>query len=408
MEKVKKSYKSALKTVKGMRLDLHDDNSKKVAIFIVFITLFVLAVLVRRSLIDAVNGDYFIFASWYDYVKLHGITSFNTDFSNYNPPYTYFLYLITLLPVSKIVAIKGLMLVFDMLLAFSVYLVVKQVRPGRYLPILASVATLFLPSVIFTGVFWGQFDQFYTAFILFSLYYVLKDNSKLAWLYFGIAIAIKLQAIFFLPVLIILMFKRLKWWHAIYGILAFVVLTFLPILAGRSFSSIVNIYAAQASLFKGSLTLNAPNIYQWVPNSAFDYLNNAGIYLTAAVMACFLIYALLYKKFSNKDVIILTAIMLFLVPFILPQMHERYFFPATIGIFIAAIYAPKLLWVAVAMQITTLFSYIPFLFDKQPPVSFPILAIIGVFMIAAMVYVYVQPETKTRFDRIKSALKMVS
>jgi len=395
----KNRYEKIKDAFRGLSPDLQNNKSIALVTAASFIALFLLAIIVRKSLIGFENADYTIFSSWYDYVKLHGLSSFSTNFSNYNPPYTYFLYLITLVPVSKIVAIKGLMIVFDLLLAFSVYLVVRKLRPGRYLSLAAAAGTMFLPTVLSTGVFWGQFDQFYTAFILFSLYYVLKDNSKLAWVYFGIAIAIKLQAIFFLPVLVIMMFKRIKWWDAGHGLVAFIILTFLPMLAGRSFGSILDIYVAQTNLFHGNLTLNAPNIYTWVPNSAFEFLNSAGIYLTAAAVGAILVYSLIYKKYSDRDVVVLTALMLFLVPFLLPQMHERYFFPATIASFILALLLPRMIWVAVTMQVTTIFSYVPFLFGQQPPITFPIMALIGVGMIGAMMYVYHGSSKRKLFNR---------
>lgn len=389
--------KSFLTSVRGI-LNFHDPKNISLYIIIGFVVLFILALVVRKNLAGATNVDYWIFVSWYDYVKAHGIGSFNTDFSNYNPPYTYFLYLVTLLPVAKIVAIKGLMIVFDILLAFAVYLVVRQLKPGKYLPMAAGIGSLFIPTVLATGIFWGQFDQLYTAFLLFSLYYLLKDNSKLTWLFFGIAIAIKLQAIFFLPVLIIMSFKRIKMWHAVYGLGAFAVLTFLPVLAGRSVSSILNIYVAQTNLFSGALTLNAPNLYQWVPNSAFEYLNSAGIYMTMAFIVGIFIISLLYKKYSNRDILLLSSIMLFVVPFLLPQMHERYFFTATVFTFILAVAIPKLRFIiiAIVMQITTLLSYIPTLFSYTfaMPISFSILALASLAMSLVLIYEFVSPSEK--------------
>jgi len=381
-------------TVKSLRgiFNLHDPKNTIFYVAIGLIAIFILSMIIRKNLIGATNADYQIFVSWYDYVKAHGLHSFATDFSNYNPPYTYFLYLITLLPVAKIVAIKGLMIVFDLLMAYGVYLVVKQIQPKQFLAVIAGIGSLLLPTVLATGVFWGQFDQFYMAFILFSLYHLLKNNSKLAWLFFGIAIAIKLQAVFFLPVLILMSFKRIKMWHAVFGLAAFTVVTFLPIFAGRSIESILNIYVAQTSLFSGNLVLNAANIYQWVPNSAFELLNSAGIYLTMAFLAGLFIVTLLYKKYSDKDIALLSVITLFIIPFLLPQMHDRYFFTATVASFVLAFVIPRLAWVAIAMQITVLFSYVPFLFSQQPPVSFAVLALVNGVIAVYLIVEYLHPS----------------
>jgi len=87
-------------------LDLHTAEARELAIIIGLGLLMVLSLLVRKSLIHFQNPDYQTFSSWYDFVKAHGLHSFKYVFSNYNPPYTYFLYIATKLPVAKIVAIK--------------------------------------------------------------------------------------------------------------------------------------------------------------------------------------------------------------------------------------------------------------------------------------------------------------
>lgn len=386
-------------------LDFHNPvNTKKYIIF-ASIVLVALAVMVRKSFIGFGNADYDIFAGWYDYVDAHGIMSFNTDFSNYNPPYTYFLYLITILPIEKMLAIKGLMFVFDILLAVSIFYVVRHFKKGLFVPLAAAVGSLFLPAVIATGVLWGQFDQFYTAFILFSLWALLKDKSKLAWIFFGVAIAIKLQAIFFLPVLLLMSFKRIKIWDAVYGVGIFLVLTFLPMLAGRSFSSIVNIYVAQTGLFHGNLTLNTANIYQWVPASAFEFFNSAGIYFTMAVMIGFFIYNLVKRKFDDGTVMLLSTIMLFLIPFLLPQMHERYVFSATILAYVLAVVNVRYVWAAIVMQFIVLFSYIPFLFHQEPPLGFPILALIALGLNLFLIKEYIEKNNPGILKRALRKLK---
>ena len=228
----KKGVKKSTQKIKHRHITIIEHikkNPEKAAIYACFVVLFLLSFAVRKSLIPYSAGDYNAFSSWYDYLNIHGLHSFRYSFSNYNPPYTYFLYLVTLLPISKIYAIKGLLIFFDFLLAYSVYLVVKEVNNKSYIALIAGTLTLFLPSVLLNGALWGQFDNFYTAFVMFSLYFVLKKNSRWAWVCFGIALAIKLQAIFFLPVLVIMMFRRVRWYDAIWGGLAFLILTFPPV-----------------------------------------------------------------------------------------------------------------------------------------------------------------------------------
>lgn len=343
--------------------DLHAEKNQKWVIVGLLALLFILAVVIRKSLIHFQNPDYMIFSSWYDFVKAHGIHSFKAGFSNYNPPYTYFLYIATLLPISKIVAIKGLLFVFDVVLAVSVYLLVSVFR-SRKVACTAALASLFLPTVMITGVFWGQFDQLYVACMLFSVWAALRGKSQWAWAFFGVAVAVKLQAIFLLPALSIFIFKKIRWYDAIWGIVSFLLLTLPPMFTGRSLHSLLDIYPAQARLFSGVLTLNAPNMYQWFPNSAFQFFNQMGIYLTVAVVVFVLLASLWYKKFSNRELLVVSSLMLYVMPFILPAMHERYFFPAGVLSLVLAFAYPTRTFIAIAvlMQIITLFSYGPFLF----------------------------------------------
>jgi len=368
------------------------------AIYGIFIILFIITILIRVSLVKFQSGDYATFSGWYDFLKLHGIHSFKYSFSDYNPPYTYFLYIATLLPVSKIVAIKSILIFFDYVLALSVYFFVKLFRPKNYMPIIASLVVLFLPTVLLTSAFWGQFDEFYTAFIVFSLYFGLKGKSRWAWIFFGIAIAIKLQAIFFLPVLLLMIFKRIKWYDAIWGIVSFVVLTFPPLLVGRSFSSIINIYKNQTNLFSGLLTLNAPSMWAWVPSIDFQYFNKFGIYLTGATALLLILFGVIYKKYKKVDFVVFTSLMLILMPFLLPQMHERYFFPAGIGSLLLAFIYPEYFWIAVAVQVITLFAYAPFLFGINI-IPMSILAVFILIIICLIGYIYFsKPKSKTEIN----------
>lgn len=333
-------------------------------IYAIFIALFALSFLIRIDLIKYQTFDYnYYFSNWYDFLKTNGIHGFQYSFSNYNPPYTYFLYIATLLPLSKIVAIKSITILFDYVLALSVYLVVKLFRPQNHIPLIAALITLFLPTVILNGVFWGQIDQIYVAFMLFSLYEGLQNKSKKTWVFFGIAMAIKLQAIFFAPVLLFMLFKRVKWYDAVYGLIAFAVLTFPPMLVGRSFQSIISIYRSQSSLYSSYLSLNAPNIWSWFPNSVSHYFDSVGVLITGAAVLLVILLGVLYKKYNRKDIVVLTSFMLFLVPFLLPEMHERYFFAAGIGALILAFVYPKYAWIALAMQAITVFTYLPYLFN---------------------------------------------
>ncbi|HSX00440.1 MAG TPA: glycosyltransferase 87 family protein [Patescibacteria group bacterium] len=369
--------------------DLHEDKATKKAVWAIFGVLFLLAIYIRQSLVDFQTMDYLSFASWYDFVKAHGLHSFRYEFSNYNPPYTYFLYILAHIPVPRIDALKWLLGVFDIFLAVSVYYVTKLIKPKGYMPIVAALGTLFLPTVVLNGVMWGQFDQLYVGATLFSLYYGMRGKGRWAWAWIGIALAIKLQAVFFLPVLGILCFSRIRWQDVYWAIASFLVVTLPPMVAGRSLGSLLNIYPAQASYFSGYLTIYAPNVYQWVPNWAFPFFNQMAVGLTVAAVLAIILYTIINKRFTDRDILLATALMLYIVPFLLPAMHERYFFPAGIASMLLAFAYPTIKYVALAvlMQLITLCTFFHYLFNTTP-IPFTILAMLVLFIICVLAVDY--------------------
>jgi len=79
-------------------------------------------------------------------------------------------------------------------------------------------------------------------------------------------------------------------------------------------------------------------------------------------------------------VVLLGTVLVILVPYFLPAMHERYFFLADVLSVVAAFYVPRRLWpVPLLVQFASAFSYVPFLAGRRGveaiPVDFWILAL---------------------------------
>lgn len=380
---------------KGERISgnqmLHDRKNQKKYIYTGIGALIILSLLVRIKLISFQSEDYMVFISpWYNFIKVNGIQSFKYEFSNYNAPYLYFLFLSTLLPISKIVAIKGLLIIFDIFLASAAYFVVKFFRPKGFDALLSALAVMFIPTVLVNGVMWGQCDQLYVGCFLYSFYFGLKNKSRWSWIWFGFAIAIKLQAIFFLPVLVLMCFSRIRWYDIGWGISAFLIVTLLPLLEGRSLLSLINIYPDQINVYSEHLVLNAPTLYQWFPNITFQYLNTFATEFTLALVIFFVILSVVRNKLTDRDILIATSLVLYFVPFFLPAMHERYFFPAGIVSWLLFFCYPNALFIliTVTMQVITLLSYSPFLFHSKPPIPFGILSFLVLLIITALTVVY--------------------
>jgi Gpi18-like mannosyltransferase len=68
----------------------------------------------------------------------------------------------------------------------------------------------------------------------------------------------------------------------------------------------------------------------------------------------------------EADTIVATAAFsLLLVPFVLPHMHERYFYAADMLTIVLAFFRPRWAFVAVLVQVVSFLSYWPFLFGHE-------------------------------------------
>jgi Gpi18-like mannosyltransferase len=374
--------------------------------------LLLLAIVLRLSLYHVVTSDYTVFLSqWYDFIQTHGgFAALKYNFSNYNPPYLYLLALTTFLPIPKLIAIKTVSVVFDGVLGLFAYLILSVRYRRSYAAIIGVLVILFAPTIFIDSAAWGQSDAIYTAFCLGSLYFLLKERPAWAYVFFGLAISFKLQAIFFLPVLLILLVRKklpIKYLALIPAV--FLLMLAPAIIAGRDIWSLLTIYVTQISSggtggagqfnsggtgrfngggvgpfngggpgqFNGagpggggfsssSLTLNAPSFYQWLPANAPDYWKWVGILL--GVMLVILIGILILKSKQQLTPAILlkvTLVFALAIPFLLPEMHERYFYLADIVSIIYAFYFPRSFYIAVIMQLSSLLSYAPYFLNTQ-------------------------------------------
>lgn len=416
---------SMLTRKKALAFDRH------ILAYIGFGLLFLLALALRISLYPITTSDYTGFVSqWYDFIQTHGgFAALKYNFANYNPPYLYLIALTTYLPVPKIDALKSITVVFDGVLGIFTYLLISLKYKRSYAAIIGALVIVFAPTIFINSAAWGQCDAIYTAFCLGSLYFLLTDRPVWACIFFGLAISFKLQAIFFAPVLFVLLLKRkLPLQYLVLIPLVFALLLVPTLAAGRSIESVLSIYPGQISTggvvqsgtfgggtgrsngggfhgngggqfnnggtgttgtrpgnfngtgrfnggpgnFNGggfstsSLTLNAPSFYQWLPANAAGYWKWVGILLAGLFVLLLGILTLMSKQKLTAGMILkITLVFALWIPFLLPEMHERYFYLADVISIIYAFYFPRYFYIAIIEQVCSLLSYAPYLLHTQ-------------------------------------------
>ena len=323
----------------------------------------IVAIFLRLICVPNKSVDYkFCLAVWYDFISSHGgFSALKYDFADYTPAYLYWILIaVTLLSgLPKIMAIKLFAMSVDFLCAFLAYKIVKLKYPSGNIPILAFLAVLLSPNAIYNSSLWGQCDVIYTTGLLSCVYFLSVRKQIPALISFGVALSFKLQSIFLAPLLLIMLCKkRINWYYLPLIPLVYVISVLPAWLAGRSIIDLLLVYFNQADKYK-ELTKGAPNIYQWIPNNIYHIFLPLGLIIT--IVAMFSLAYFVYKSklpITQDRLIYLATISVLFMPYILPKMHDRYFYPADIFTIIFAFYFPHYKWVAIVMQMASFFSYL--------------------------------------------------
>ena len=225
-----------------------------------------------------------------------------------------------------------------------------------------------LPApLLLTRAHWGQTDMIFTAGVVACLAFLLERRELVAMIAFGFAFAVKLQALVFAPFLLVLALKRAMPWRYFLVVPAvYMVWTIPTLVAGRSLTSLLTIYGEQAG-DKNELTLNAANAWQWIPLAQSEVLDRpALIWGTSVVLLLTLLVGALPFELTRERILALATASVLVTPFVMPRMHDRFFFAADVLSIILAFCVPRLFLVPLLVQLASLFSYEPFLFNSEP------------------------------------------
>jgi Gpi18-like mannosyltransferase len=359
---------------------------------ILSVVLFALMLFLRIQLLAMSNGDLLLIQEWYDFLARNSVKGMaDGTFSNYPPAYLYLLWFTTLLGkwISPAVAIKLIPTMFDLLSAWMIYKIAQTKFDGDK-PLLFAAIFLLLPTVMVNSTGWGQIDSTYTSFLLVCFYLILTKRPFWALAAFGAAFSFKAQSIFLLPFLgIIFLRKQVRWFDFFAIPIVYLILPLPAVLLGRSWESIINLYIGQAGQFE-DLARNAPNLYVFIPNEYYHPILEIGLGVFAVAMLVWAWVNWQTKSPVTPKQLALTALVsAALVPFLLPKMHDRYFYQADVFSLMAATLVPELWFAPVLFQISSGVAYSPFLLGTHRAVVF-----IGAIINTALVIVIARRQAK--------------
>lgn len=352
------------------------NSSKELKKLILFALLFAMGVLLRILFIPAKTLDMGSYIQWYSLIAQDGIAqSMRSQSFGYNPPFIYLLALATLTRsfLQPIVAIKLISITFDVINFILVYKIVRAQFQDGTKPMLAALLFWVAPTVMVNSSFWGQTDSLYTCFLLLTVLLLLKEKPTSALAAFALSIAVKAQGILIAPLLGMLFFKKRIPLYSFFIVPFVYAATFIPTMfAGRPGSSLFATYEAQTETFT-KLSKNAANLFFFFENqSSYKPVLYIGISLAAVLLIIWVLIYGLRKYEINKSILVFSALVsVALVPFILPKMHDRYFYPADIFSIVMAFFFPQFWFVPIAYQFISLTSYLPYLFDVRSEIIMP-------------------------------------
>ena len=321
---------------------LHIEGVKRDALLVMLLPVGA-AFLIRALCLDYVGTDYTNFLSgWYRFFKENGgFAAVAHAVGDYNVPYLYFMAFITYLPMSDLYLIKLFSIVFDVALAWGCLRLVRSLtreRQGSYTPLTAFAAALLLPTVVLNGAYWGQCDVIYGALAVHALALLLEGRNKASVALMGLAFSFKLQAIFVLPLWGVLwLAKKVKFRELWVFPLTYVIVIIPAVLLGKPLPETLLVYINQMGEYS-RLTLNAPSVFQLLPYDMISgssplrsALSTAGV-AAAAVLVLLLLWLgfRLGARLDRRTCFAAAVVLAIGVPFLLPHMHERYFFLADV------------------------------------------------------------------------------
>lgn len=363
------------------RLRLATDHAEDSLLAILFrwrFVLFAVAVTVlafvgRVSLWPIVSADYNeCLHIWLNEIRQgQGFRSVGTQIGNYTAPYHYLMAAMTYIPgLSNLDIIKITSTVADFCMAGAAAAVCWQLTKAKWKALACYALLLCLPTVFLNSAAWGQCDAMFTCFILLFLAFYLNQKKSAALFFYGIALAVKLQAIFILPaILIFWICGRLRLRQMLMGVLSYVLL-FIPAMAcAGSLAPLFRAYAMQTKIHSlASNIYNGASLFIGIDAEMLGYLSGMLLCGTFIAIGAIALYCWKNKSRMTPSIeFLLVALMAVTVPFLLPAMKDRYYYVIEVLAVMYALAWPRRLLAPVLMQLASLPSYMAYLTGAQMP-----------------------------------------
>ena len=306
---------------------------------------------------------------WYEHIVQSGpVAAFREPFSNYTPPYLYMMAAASLADsfLSPLTTLKLLSAIGTVFLGFAIADLLRAMGGGAK----RAAFVILLPTVILNGALLGQCDALWAGACVFAIATMVRERTIAALVWCGVAIAFKAQAAFLAPFIIGALFgRRAPWWQWAIPPLVYVALMLPAWLLGWPAADLALVYVRQVEYFTFPGNLANP----WIWGTEFAPHATQGFYVigyAAAALAAVTIAILTASSVRRPKALLLLALLSAMaIPWLLPKMHERYFFLADILAFALALTARdrRTVVIAIAVQLTSLSALVSYIYNWRAP-----------------------------------------
>lgn len=335
------------------------DKLKPHYFFIVFTMLFTAFCFV----VPDSGYDKYFWISWSKAIAERGLGSIysNPEVNNF-PLVLYLLKTFTLffsadtIDVFSINYLKCFAIFFD----FATLAVVISLLKKHNINLLLSLVLLFNPAFWYNTVIWGQVDSVHTFFVFVSVLLAINKKSLPALIFMLLAVNTKVQAVVFLPVLLLIIFntertEKPKSYTEV--IISLIVLTgiqliiFLPFIVSGNISQTIHSLINSSIDFYPTVSRNAYNLWYLFftdPVNTSDQLT----FLLPLKLWGIILFVLFYvgvvflfikSKKGLSEIFLVFALLSLGFFFFNTQMHERYVHPVVMFSGLYAVFSKRYL-----------------------------------------------------------------
>ena len=320
--------------------------------------------------------DNYCWKEWAKFIFSHGLNNAYKGSTDYLPLYQYVLFLFGKFQGSPenidnyIHYLRIVTLAFDFIAGFFFIRFINS-KFNSLDKSFFYVCFLFLNiAFLYNSLIWGQVDGIMTCLVFMSFYFAVKQRGLIALIFMILSINFKLQAIIFLPLIMLLLIpalvqkftlKRLLIWLFIPIVLEFLIV--LPFLMAGDLGKVWKVVSGYIDNYP-MVSANAYNLWTWLINGNLGEISDGGLFfsisykhwgllmffslsLLALIPLIKVILSFLFGRaettLDNRKIVIIAALIPLLFFFCNTQMHERYSHPAIIFLALYSIMSGKYL-----------------------------------------------------------------